>query len=42
MKKLSNSLAEQDIIDILSDLKHRVMPRPFERLALNGKKGIVV
>ena len=41
MKKLSNSLAEQDIIDILSDLKHRVMPRPFERLALNGKKGIV-
>jgi len=41
MKNLSNSLSEEDIIDILSDLKHRVMPRPFERLALNGKKDII-
>ena len=41
MKNLPNSLSEQDIIDILSDLKHRVMPRPFERLALNGKKDII-
>ena len=41
MKKLSNNLSNEDIIDILSDLKHRVMPRPFERIALNGKKDIV-
>jgi len=41
MKNLSNNLSNEDIIDILSDLKHRVMPRPFERIALNGKKDIV-
>jgi hypothetical protein len=41
MKNLSNNLEEKDIVDILSDLKHRVMPRPFERLALKGKKDII-
>ena len=41
MKNLSNNLAEEQIIDILSDLKHRVMPRPFERLALSEMKDVV-
>lgn len=29
-------LEEADIIQQLSDLKHRIFPRPFERLALKG------
>jgi hypothetical protein len=29
--------SEQEIINILSDLKHRIFPRPFERLALKGE-----
>ena len=41
MKFLPKKLNEKNIIDILSDLKHRVYPRPFERLALNGKKDLV-
>ncbi len=28
---------EQEIIKLLSDLKHRIFPRPFERLAVSGK-----
>jgi len=28
---------EQQIIKTLSDLKHRIFPRPFERLAISGK-----
>lgn len=35
MKYLPEKLEEQHIIDILSDLKHRVFPRPFERLGLS-------
>lgn len=27
---------EQAIVDLLGDLKHRIFPRPFERLALDG------
>ena len=42
MKYLSKSLSEIDIIDILSDLKHRVFPRPFERLGIpRDKKSLV-
>ena len=41
MKFLPKKLNEKNIIDILRDLKHRVYPRPFERLALNGKKDLV-
>ncbi len=29
---------EKKIIDTLSDLKHRIYPRPFERLAVSGKE----
>jgi hypothetical protein len=29
---------ENKIVSLLSDLKHRVFPRPFERLAIAGKK----
>src|SRR5882757_1455760 len=28
---------EAEIINLLSDLKHRIFPRPFERLALSGQ-----
>lgn len=33
---------EKKIIGLLSDLKHRIFPRPFERLAISGKKLIGV
>ena len=36
MKYLPENLSEANIIDILSDIKHRVFPRPFERLAVSG------
>ena len=38
MKYLPTGLSEEDIIDILSDLKHRIFPRPFERLAIPRSK----
>ena len=41
MKYLSNDINEQKIVDVLSDLKHRVFPRPCERLALKGKKDLI-
>lgn len=41
MKYFSKELTEQNIIDVLSDLKHQVYPRPFERLALKNKKNLV-
>jgi hypothetical protein len=33
---------EETIISTLSDLKHRIFPRPFERLGVSGKKLIGV
>ena len=33
LKHLNSSLPELEIIDLNSDLKHRVFPRPFERLS---------
>ncbi|MGA1868151.1 MAG: class I SAM-dependent methyltransferase [bacterium] len=33
---------ENQIINLLSDLKHRIFPRPFERLAVSGKSLIGV
>jgi hypothetical protein len=39
LKYFSNSLNEEDIINVLSDIKHRIFPRPFERLSsLRNKK----
>ena len=40
MKFLPSVLDSGNIVDILSDLKHKVYPRPFERLALAGKKDL--
>ena len=34
-------MEEKEIINTLSDLKHRIFPRPFERLALKGQKNLV-
>jgi hypothetical protein len=33
LKYFSKSLNEEDIINVLSDIKHRIFPRPFERLS---------
>jgi hypothetical protein len=32
-----NKMNEEELIKLLSDLKHRIFPRPFERLAVSGK-----
>lgn len=32
---------DDDIVDILSDLKHRIFPRPFERLAFSRSESLV-
>jgi len=34
LKFLPGVLSENEIIDLLSDIKHRVFPRPFERLGV--------
>lgn len=39
---LANEMNEKKIVDLLSDLKHRIFPRPFERLGVSGKKLIGV
>lgn len=39
MKFFSEQPTKSQIIDILSDLKHRVFPRPFERLGLTKLRG---
>jgi|SRR5581483_3626160 predicted O-methyltransferase YrrM len=31
-------MEEKKLVDLLSDLKHRIFPRPFERLAVSGKR----
>ena len=41
LKFLPKDLSENDIVCILSDLKHRVFPRPFERLGFLGKKNLI-
>ena len=33
MKFLKNILTESELVDCLSDIKHRIFPRPFERLS---------
>lgn len=33
LKYFSSGLTEDEIINVLSDLKHRIFPRPFERLS---------
>lgn len=35
LKFFFNKLSHEEIININSDLKHRIFPRPFERLAIN-------
>jgi hypothetical protein len=32
-KYFNHALSEEEIIDVMSDLKHRIFPRPFERLS---------
>ncbi len=34
-------MKQEFIIKTLSDLKHRIFPRPFERLALGGKRNLI-
>lgn len=42
LKYLEGELTETQIVDLLSDLKHRIFPRPFERLCeLRGEDGLV-
>jgi len=41
-KFLDKSLSEIEIINLLSDLKHRVFPRPFERLYKDRDKNDLV
>ncbi|WP_373237772.1 class I SAM-dependent methyltransferase [Cohaesibacter celericrescens] len=42
LKYLDGGLSEDQIVDLLSDLKHRIFPRPFERLCkLRGISGLV-
>ena len=49
LKYFSEKLTENEIIDVLSDLKHRIFPRPFERLSnlrdrareKNGGEGLI-
>jgi hypothetical protein len=42
LKYLSRTISENDIVDVLSDIKHRIYPRPFERLSkLRGRKNLV-
>jgi hypothetical protein len=33
LKYFKKQLTEQEIVDVLSDIKHRIFPRPFERLS---------
>ena len=33
LKYFSGSLSEDELINVLSDIKHRIFPRPFERLS---------
>lgn len=42
LKFLPGVLSENEIIDLLSDIKHRVFPRPFERLGVpRGGQGLI-
>ena len=42
LKYFKNTLTENHIVDVNSDLKHRIFPRPFERLSnLKDRKGLV-
>lgn len=42
LKFFDKKLSEDEIIDVLSDIKHRIFPRPFERLScVRDKKNLV-
>ena len=42
LKYFSKKLTENEIINILSDFKHRIFPRPFERLSnLRDRGGLI-
>ena len=42
LKYFKSELTEDEIIDLLSDVKHRIFPRPFERLSgVRGRKDVV-
>jgi len=41
-KYFKHLLSEKEIVDVMSDLKHRVFPRPFERLSsLRTKQNLI-
>lgn len=41
-KYFKHSLSEEEIVDVMSDLKHRIFPRPFERLSnLRLNEGLI-
>lgn len=42
ISSLRNEDEEKEIVNLLSDLKHRIFPRPFERLGVSGKNLIGV
>jgi hypothetical protein len=42
LKYLQKNITESEIVDLLSDIKHRIFPRPFERLSmLRERKDLV-
>lgn len=42
LKYLSRDITENQIVDLLSDIKHRIFPRPFERISrLRGRTNLV-
>jgi len=42
LKYFTGKLEEDEIVNLLSDIKHRIFPRPFERLSsLRDRKGLI-
>ena len=42
LKYFKKQLTQEEIIDVLSDIKHRIFPRPFERLSkLSNQENLV-
>jgi predicted O-methyltransferase YrrM len=42
LKYFEKQLTEQEIIDVLSDIKHRIFPRPFERLSAVSQRSNLI
>ena len=42
LKYFKKQLTQEEIINVLSDIKHRIFPRPFERLSkLSNRANLV-